>query len=210
VNRGVKDGHGISALLRERTRAEHEATEAVVARRGFFASRDRYREYLRHFYGIHRVVDAPLARALERAGLADARDRAKARLLAEDLVALGDEPAEVEALPRIAVSALPDLADTLQAVGAAYVLEGASLGGRVILRSVGRALGVADGPGAAFLTGYGEATRARWMTFRQFMDELVVGPEAAEVVVAAAKTTFGAVRACLDGRESGERGERPR
>lgn len=85
------------------------------------------------------------------------------------------------------------LLDTIpRALGCAYVLEGATLGGAVILRHLGRTLGVTRERGGAFFGSYGSASGPMW---KEFCGALAACDEPAEPAVAAARETF----ATLDG-----------
>ncbi len=75
-------------------------------------------------------------------------------------------------------------------MGALYVMEGSTLGGRFIARHVEQVLGLEPGRGDAYFQGHGEATGSLW---RETTAAIAEVPEAqAEVVIAAAKRTFAA------------------
>jgi heme oxygenase len=88
-----------------------------------------YAETLRRFYGIY----GPLERALgqqsgwDELGL-ELKDRSHVRLIARDLTVLGSEPCPDEA------SDVFEIKSFAHALGALYVMEGSTLGGRIILR----------------------------------------------------------------------------
>lgn len=79
-------------------------------------------------------------------------------MLARDLAALDVAPV------RMPVPPTPRL-ECAAALGALYVLEGASLGGRVIARHVADALALTPDTGLAFFCGYGDATGEMWRRF---------------------------------------------
>ncbi len=60
---------------------------------------------------------------------------------------------------------LPVCNSIAQAFGCLYVLEGATLGGRVLCRHFNQTLGLDVHNGSAFFAGYGEATGAMWALF---------------------------------------------
>jgi len=167
--------------LRAETRAAHRALEDDLDFLSRLTSPSRYEEVLAAFLGFHE----PLERALT-ASLAAHRlpwePLADADRLVADLLRLGWTPARVAGLPRSsppAVAALPAL------VGSLYVLEGARLGGRLITRWVGDALGAVP---VSFFAGDGDARRR----FRRFcaMAEDAVPFEDAGAVVEAANAHF--------------------
>ena len=96
--------------------------------------------------------------ALARAGLPAAQSRLdgrRLRALADDLAVLGTAPLQ-ESPPPLA------LANRAEAIGALYVIEGASLGGRVIARHITDSLDLAPGEGASFYGGLSaDAARPR-------------------------------------------------
>ncbi len=90
-------------------------------------------------------------------------------------------------------------------LGAFYVLEGSTLGGRMIARHLESVLGesvlglhgleLQDGRGDAYFRGHGENTGALW---RETTAEIAAVPdEEAPVLIAAAKRTFAAFGAAL-------------
>jgi heme oxygenase len=75
-------------------------------------------------------------------------------------------------------------------VGTAYVLEGATLGGAVVVRQLPSALP------RRFFTSYGDERGARWRAFRSDVEQLPLLDAGA--AVAAAERTFGLFeQACL-------------
>lgn len=83
--------------------------------------------------------------------------------------------------------ALPDLSTLDRRFGAAYVIEGSTLGGRVLLERWS-----ADLPRSAtrWLRGYGANTRRLWATFQDALDGHVSRHGSLPAVVQAARETF--------------------
>jgi heme oxygenase len=77
-------------------------------------------------------------------------------------------------------------------LGALYVFEGSTNGGRFIAKAVSRGFRLTDRSGTLFLDPYGEDQRSRWSEFKADLDRSI-GPEAIDQVVVAAQDTFGAV-----------------
>jgi heme oxygenase len=78
-------------------------------------------------------------------------------------------------------------------MGALYVLEGSTLGGRVIGRHIAATHGL-TGEGLAYYAGHGTRTGAMWSAFRARLDGF---DGEGEAVVAAANETFDAMRVWL-------------
>ena len=160
--------------MRARTRAHHDAAEAAVAP-----------QRLPHQYGPYlaamRAVHAAMEPMLQRFGW----PVVKLDWIDADLRHLGLAP------PGPARCRPPH--DAASAAGCAYVLEGASLGARVLYREWAAPLGYGKEAGARFLFGEGEHTGRRWAAFVQRLD--AQGFEAAQVdaCVAAAQATFEAI-----------------
>jgi heme oxygenase len=83
----------------------------------------------------------------------------------------------------------------LSLLGAIYVLEGATLGARVLRPLYARAFLLADEDGSTYLRGYGDATQAHWTEYRQRMNDLSLSTEECEQAAQAAIDLF----ARLDG-----------
>ena len=134
-----------------------------------------------------RSVYAPLERALDRCPatahvLPDWGQRRKTSWLDDDLAALG-----ACAAPDAVLAEVVTVEDV---VGAAYVMEGATLGGAIVLRSLDPAWP------ASFFGSYGPRRGAMWRGFRQRVEALAGVDEAA--ATAAARRTFRAFEgACL-------------
>jgi heme oxygenase len=147
------------ARLRARTRAAHAAIETVPAMARLLAEDVTMNEYVRvlqHMHAFHAAIEPAIAASLEGCPAAVAlMDTSRCRALSEDLAWFG--------VPSIAPPSLPSLDRCEAALGALYVVEGSSLGGRVIFRHVSASLGVAAGTGGSF---YGarsaDAARTRW------------------------------------------------
>jgi heme oxygenase len=144
------------------------------------------------YYALHAIAERailpPLAALPPSAHTAlnpGARQRAPA--IAAALHQLGlPVPAPTATLP---IASLP------AALGGLYVLEGSSLGGRLILRAL-RARGV-DTSGLAFLDPYGEQTGAHWRALLAVLEQELAAEAARAEACEAALATFALARTCL-------------
>jgi heme oxygenase (biliverdin-IX-beta and delta-forming) len=147
-----------------------------------------YRAYLRFMHAFHRAAEPSLHDGtLERAGV-DMSGRAKLPWLERDLAALGIEPIPA---PRLEAALL----DLHRRIGWAYVLEGATLGGRVLYRSLAPRWSLDAAHGAAYLNGHGERTGAMWNGFVAQLDALPLDEEQREACVAGAQDAFARLEA---------------
>lgn len=147
--------------LRASTQAAHARIEASLPLMSPSLTRETYLSLLEGFYGFH----APLEPALLSTVLANdpvfaEDDRRKVPLLLADFSALGKSAADVVALPQCAD--LPCVTSPSRALGVLYVLEGATLGGRIIVRHLRETLALGPTSGAAFFDGYGDQTASMW------------------------------------------------
>lgn len=185
----------ILVRLKAETKAEHDAIERVLDLTSEALTLAAYRERLERLYGFHRPVEA----RLEAVPGVDLHARRKHPLLLDDLRALGtDDP---ERLPVCAE--LPPLAGPADRFGCLYVLEGATLGGRVITRHVARTLGVTPARGGRFFHGYGARTGAMWQEFGGALAAFAEAPASHDRIVAAAVATFRTLRTFCEARGEG-------
>ncbi|WP_295393550.1 biliverdin-producing heme oxygenase [uncultured Thiodictyon sp.] len=164
--------------LRLATAPIHAAVErlpAMVRLTGPGVSRVDYCRYLSTMAQVYGTLEPPLYAALGalRAAVPPLGLRPKFPILCADLAAYGLAP------PRLARAeqATPDLST---AVGGLYVLEGSTIGGRVVARHLRQCLG---DPllGGGFLDFHGEGASAAWKGFGLALEGLraqrLVDPE---------------------------------
>lgn len=179
--------------LKHATQAHHAEAERHVQILDATACVATYERYLRRMLGFHAPMEDRLAghAGLDALGF-DAPARRKQDLLRQDLATLGS------VAPEVSCRALPDVADLADAIGAAYVLEGSTLGGRFILSRLPARLRHLAGVATAFLEGYGAATGAMWRRFATIAHTGLADPGARARAIASAQATFGALTAWLD------------
>jgi heme oxygenase len=139
-----------------------------------------YIKLLGLFYTYYHALEKNLQPYLN---IPDASERRKADAILADIKALGGE------LPGISHNVpQPMVNNYAQALGAAYVLEGSTLGGIIIAKMISKQLGIPAATGFSFFSGYGDATVEMWNKFRNFLNAL---PTAQHFAAAeAAKNTF--------------------
>ncbi len=168
------------AALRAATGAAHARLDAgldVAGRLADPVARTALLAGYKCFFGSVEAAAAPFADALP--GLDFARRRRAGRIDA----------------PALPLRALP-VGDAAAALGALYVMEGATLGGRVILR--GLAVDAATRARLGFLDPYGAASGAMWRRFCEILTAVVpTRPDGLAAAVAAAVATFGVAETCL-------------
>lgn len=188
----------LMARLKSETSAEHEALEEALPLMGPLCTLEQYRTYLERMYGFLKPLETAVWSYSEWAlGGLDSEVRTKVPALRADLEALR---VDCDALP--SPTGLRALTRTFaDAMGVAYVLEGATLGGQIIARQLKRRLGIDGDHGARFLLVYGTDVGRRWNEFRAFGESWGsrVDERELDVAVDAARLTFAAIHAWLGG-----------
>ena len=172
--------------LRTATRAAHDRLENRLDVLSRCRTTTQYAALLAGF----RSVYAPLEQALDASPLTteavpDWAHRRKTGWLEADLRELG------AAAPALAAGSPPRSVG--EVVGAVYVMEGATLGGALVVRSLRAAF--PEPPPHRFFDSYGAQRGAMWAAFRRSADGLAV--DAAPAVDAALRTFAAVEAACL-------------
>jgi heme oxygenase len=171
----------LPTLLKTATESAHRDLEtALQPQWSRMSDASNYRRLLEVFYGFYAPLEGSITTHLPGSVLPDLDMRRKASWILEDLRVLGHDvvPPHCSQPPAI------DSADA--AMGALYVLEGSTLGGRHICKLVRRGL-----PGAPlrFFEGYGPATGPNWIRFQQALEAWGENNDS-DAVVTAANQTF--------------------
>ena len=120
----------------------------------------------------------------------DFAPRRKLHLLEQDLETMLARGIR-NAVARPRQPAPPVLHSLSEAVGCLYVIEGSTLGSRIISKHLAKNLGLGPKQGGSFFYGYGARTGLMWKHFKTFVsDSDQQGLLKREEAVSAAKTTF--------------------
>jgi len=182
----VSDSQSVRMHLREQTRPAHERAEAAVMRALNRCSKDSYVRYLERVFGLYSPLEAKLLAVpayTER--VTDFAQRRKVPWLLDDLRHFGRG---VRSLPLC--TTLPDLTHTHAVLGTAYVFEGATLGGPVLLGALAFEPAPAPARGGTFLSGYGPSTAERWRGFTRVLDQAVTNTSELTRLVHGARQAF--------------------
>ena len=171
------------ARLRAVTRPAHDRLEGALGLLDERLDRDAYKQVLERFHGFWRGWEPQVAALLQDQPFLDPRRRL--HLLEADLAVLGSSACAVDALP---ACPLPLLHGAAEALGSLYVMEGSTLGGRVIQRNVERCLGFDGRFGCSYFAGYGANTGMMWRSFLARLDEAPATD--AERIATGAAATF--------------------
>lgn len=120
-------------------------------------SREDYTRLLQAFYGYVLPVQEKIMLHIDQRSVPDIGLRRNAGLLEKDLHELGG------AAPQEFCQDLPPIRSHAEALGALYVLEGSTLGGKIISKMIAGKLD--SSAGLKFFNGYGEKTGTMWKEF---------------------------------------------
>ena len=153
----------VVSRLRAATGEAHARLDARLDIIETLARPDGKKRLVARFFGLHAGAEPALAPLLGPVKGLDFEARDRSSLLERDIAELG--------LARDAVPVCPVQAPGCEkeALGFFYVLEGSSLGGRIIRREIEQRGIPSDG--LSFLDPYGSETGARWRAFLDVLRE---------------------------------------
>jgi len=144
----------------------------------------QYCHLLEMFYGFYHTLEFKMEQYLTKEQIPDIAERRKSAAILQDIRVMGGMPPVP--LPAAPVPAIHSFS---QALGAAYVLEGSTLGGVIIAGMIRSQLQLPAPEGFTFFNGYGQAVQQMWKRFHTYLEALT--DEAAQKAAAdAAKETF--------------------
>ncbi|WP_432713310.1 biliverdin-producing heme oxygenase [Pedobacter sp.] len=175
----------LSEEIKENTKTNHQTLEKkMIGKMRSIESKDDYANFLAIFYSYFGGLELAINKHLDSSVLPDYGQRRKTAALVDDLGALG------HTLPTLAVDgSLPEIENHYQALGALYVIEGSTLGGRIICKMLSKQMDFIDDSVLSFFNGYGEQTDSMWQVFKQTMD-LPANEQQHETIINAANQTF--------------------
>ena len=180
---------GILDRIRRETQAQHKSLERAFRILDPGLTSAAYRHWLERLYGLHAGFEAaiePWAEALD----IDWESRRKTPWLRQDLRYLGLSEAELRGIAPC--DAVPELGSLGRAFGALYVLEGSTLGGRLIAQTLEKRLGLTPASGGSFFQAYGELLQPRWLSFRERLTAAATTADLEREMIEAACETFAA------------------
>ncbi len=154
--------------LREKTADYHNKLEETALSQVILSEKvtmEAYIDYLKTMYAYTKPLEEtffPLMKDV----FSNLDLRERSHLLEKDLFKLGVSATELDEadFAPIDMTASPE-----EMAGAIYVMEGSSLGGRVIFKHIHKTLGLEADTGGAYFYGHGGETGKFWTSF---MDEL--------------------------------------
>jgi len=180
--------------IKEATQAYHQQTEKVlVGKMKSMRSKQEYIDLLSAFYSYFGGLEQHIELYINASNLADYNDRRKTAALIDDLKALGGN------IPIIAQGDdLPEISNYLQAFGALYVIEGSTLGGKIISKMIQQHMHINDGAGISFFNSYGDKMQEMWDNFKAILNIVAKTSKDEDVILEAANQTFIKFKAWLE------------
>jgi heme oxygenase len=142
----------------------------------------QYGAILKAFYGFFKPVEVLSEQYVDVNVMPDITLRRKAALILTDLDHLN-----ITGSPVLAVN-LPHITNTCQALGAMYVLEGSTLGGRGITKMMLKNNPALTLSGLNFFAGYGADTGKKWLAFQDIINGFTSEEDVMQMVNAANDT----------------------
>ena len=181
-------------MISEKLKTSTAENHRIVEESGLMApilnrtiTKESYARILKKFYGFFHPLEITINTFSELTDyLPDFSERRKSEALIDDLK-------KIELQHEIEFSLcnnLPTLTHLSHAFGCLYVMEGSTLGGKMISRILNDTLNIDEASGAKFFTGYGPATGTKWNTFREALSKYSAETNDDELVVEAANDTF--------------------
>lgn len=181
---------GLRRALRSGTALSHQRLEAELALLSPPLKRERFLQVLQRFHGFHVAWEPALAAWLPSRFCAA---RSKLAALQADLAAMGLGPAAIGALP-VCVESVTMCASVPAALGALYVMEGSTLGGKLITARLRDAPWL-PAAGLRYFDPYGGRSGVLW---KETLAMLARSPQAdGPAIVQSAALTFDLLRRWL-------------
>jgi heme oxygenase len=159
---------------------------------------ENYRRVLIAYFYLYQGLELRINAFLDkRAGEFDYTARVKLPWLVSDLNYL-DIAVPPPELPLLASLNFPEISNVDQLLGVLYTIEGSTLGGQVIARSLSKNFGLSAGQGASFFNGYGEQTSSMWQAFLGYVSAASEQKAQYAEVEQAAVQTFRLFKQVLD------------
>lgn len=178
----------LADLLKQETKVNHQQLEKILVKQmRLISNQPEYVKLLQLFYSYFGALEEKINQFILPHQMEEEHQfqRRKTTKIAEDIVASGGTVNN-----KCADGDLPKIKDHLQAFGALYVIEGSTLGGRVIAKMMQRQMDTNTLEGFTFFHGYGDETESRWARFRELLNAQPDNAEDKEVVIRAADETF--------------------
>lgn len=179
--------------LMEATRPYHAETDADLDE--LFhedVGASHYILFLMRCYGFEAPLESALATTPQLDRLLDLRERTRAGLLAQDLMALGLRPVDVAELPQCL--SIPQFRGAAEALGWMFLVERAALSHNVLGRHLDTRLPELMSKASAYLTAHAGQVGTRWRAYGVALEQVATHPAIIDRVTTAAGEAFRCFR----------------
>ncbi|CAG4990007.1 hypothetical protein DYBT9275_00426 [Dyadobacter sp. CECT 9275] len=196
--------HEVSELflqnLRLKTSLQHKLLEENTLSKAILDSGITIATYQRYLMAMYRVVKGVELTVFEKVQymIPEINRRRKSHLIIDDLSQTGLSLVSIHSLSP--ATFLPQ--NLAEALGILYVVEGSTLGGRLIYKHVQKNLALDATNGASFFKGYGPETGSRWKSFIAALCEFAVTTHSEAEIIDSAAATFSAIDLLLKEAEN--------
>ncbi|MEO6284473.1 MAG: biliverdin-producing heme oxygenase [Dyadobacter sp.] len=174
--------------LRQETAASHQHLEDNTLSKALLSptlALPDYQAYLTALYAVTITCEDQVFPPISHI-VPDLQDRYKSGKIIEDLSFTGLSDVQIDALPVYQF----EFSSPAEALGIMYVLEGSTLGGRILYKHVHETLGLSSERGAAYFWGYGSQTGMLWKSFISAFSEFAIENDASGQIIESAIKTF--------------------
>jgi heme oxygenase len=174
----------LSEILKTQTSVNHLLLEKkLVSFMKTIRTEADYARFLALFYGYFGALELSINKCLNASIIPDYENRRKTEALKIDLKILNQED-----LKLAASELLPVIENHLQSLGALYVIEGSTLGGKIISKMIKQQLKT-EVMAFTFFTGYGDQSANMWNSFTHILNS-ITQPDQIGIIVESANVTF--------------------
>jgi heme oxygenase len=176
----------LSEQLKQFTRPNHQQLEKMlVTHLRSLSSTEEYVKLLQLFYSYFGGLEDKINQYIGADLLSDYSQRRKTESIVSDIKKLGGT---IHAKAKD--HSLPKIENVLHAFGALYVIEGSTLGGKVISQMIAKKLNIENAAGMTFFNGYGDDTELMWASFRELLNSQFQNQSDIDVIISSADDTF--------------------
>lgn len=174
----------VAQRLKQETAEAHRKTEMILAPRLVsIHTFDDYATVLKMFYGYFSPLEKEISNYVTEVILHDVHQRRNSLFILRDLEAIGCSTKQVPVCQHI-----PKITSVPSALGAMYVLEGSTLGGRMISKMLMKNVSIVFGENNLnFFNGYKEDTGNKWKAFLSVIEDY---DTSANELITSANETF--------------------
>lgn len=173
--------------LKIHTKDAHLSVERLIIKKiQCLQTTEDYIDLLKIFYGYFSALEEQIVSFINTNKLPDFAERRKTESLLSDIKSLSD----ANILTPQKANDLPAIASHTEALGALYVIEGSTLGGKIISKMISQKLGADAENALKFFQGYGERTEEKWEAFKNSLNCNVQSEPDIKLTLSAALETF--------------------